>query len=154
MLGGGSCLGRAKLFRQKLISHVDSVAVKTVYSWVLQQTRDRFGAAQDEAEQIAEKAFLLLTRTLVKRSEEQILFPAIQGRDKHQKRESENLPRQEVVLTPWSHDDLEVHREFGLKALQNARLLRLIEEAYRQGASLSANMLVLNTMNGAQSAHV
>lgn len=135
-------MGRARLFRQKLISHVDSVGVKTVYSWVLQQTRDRFGAAQDEAEQIAQKAFLLVSRTLVKRSEEQILFHAIQGRDKHQKRESGNLPRQEVVLTPWSHDDLEVHREFGLKALQNARLLRLIEEAYRQGVSLSASMLV------------
>ncbi|WP_353928751.1 hypothetical protein [Desulfofundulus kuznetsovii] len=36
-------MGRAKFFRQKLISHVDSVAVKTVYSWLLHQTRDALG---------------------------------------------------------------------------------------------------------------
>lgn len=138
-------MGRVRFFRQKLISHVDSVAVKTVYAWLLHQTRERFGVAAGEAEQVAQKGYLLLTRTLVRRSEEQILFPALAGREVHQKRHARELPRQEVVLTPWSHDDLEVHREFGLKALQNARLARLIEEAYWQDSSLSASMLCFLT---------
>ncbi|HEY3314777.1 MAG TPA: DUF1670 domain-containing protein [Bacillota bacterium] len=119
--------------------------VKTVYSWLLQQTRERFGVAADEAGQVAQKGYLLLTRTLVKRSEEQVVFMAIAGREIHRKRPAQDLPRREVVLTPWGHDDLEVHREFGLKALQNARLARLIEEAYCQDASLSTRMPCLLT---------
>ena len=138
-------MGRAKLFRQKLVSHVDSVAVKTVSSWLLQQTREHFGVAFGEAEQVAQKGYLPLTRTLVKRSEEQILFVAIAGREIHRKRPTQELPRQEVVLTPWSHDDLELQREFGLKVLQNARLARLIEEAYWQDASLCTSMLCFLT---------
>jgi len=138
-------MGRAKLFRQKLISHVDSVAVKTVYSWLLHRTRDQFGVSAGEAAKVAQKGYLLLARTLVRRSEEQILFSALAGRAIHRKRPTQELPRQEVVLTPWGHDDLELQREFGLKALQNARLARLIEEAYWQDASLSTNMLCLLT---------
>lgn len=134
-------MGRVKLFRQKLICHVDSVAVKTVYSWLLHQTRERFGVASGEAEQVAQKGYLLLTRSLVKRLEEQIQFKALTGTEAHRKRPAHELPRREVVLTPWSHDDLEVQREFGLKSMQNARLVRLIEEAYRQNASLTAGML-------------
>ncbi|MDQ0285881.1 hypothetical protein J2Z49_000986 [Desulfofundulus luciae] len=72
-------MGRAKFFRQKLISHVDSVAVKTVYSWLLHQTRERFGVAAGKAGLVAQKGYLLLTRSLVKRSEEQIVFPALLG---------------------------------------------------------------------------
>lgn len=121
------------------------MAVKTVYSWLLHQTRERFGVAAGEAGLVAQKGYLLLTRSLVKRSEEQIVFPALAGREVHRKRSAQELPRREVVLTPWSHDDLEVYREFGLKALQNARLARLIEEAYWQDASLSTSMLCFLT---------
>jgi hypothetical protein len=121
------------------------VAVKTVYRWLLQQTRERFGVALGEAEQVAQKGYLLLSRTLVKRSEEQVLFAAVAGKDVHRKRPVQELARQEVALTPWSHDDLELQREFGLKAVQNARLARLIEEAYWQNASLSTSMLCLLT---------
>ncbi len=134
-------MGRVRLFRQKLINHVDSVAVKTVYSWLLRQTRDRFGVASGEAEQVAQKGYLLLTRSLVNRLEEQIQFRALAGAEAHRKRPACELPQREVVLTPWSHDDLELQREFGLKTLQNARMARLIEEAYWQHASLTAGML-------------
>jgi len=89
------------------------------------------------------KEYLLPTQTLVKRSEEQIVFSTIAGRENHQKRKVHNLPKREAIFTPWSHDNLEVQREFSLKALQNTRLARLIEEAHWQDTSLSISMLCL-----------
>jgi len=55
------------------------------------------------------------------------------------------VPKRPVVLTPFAPDDLEIYREYGLKAMQNARLLRLVEEAYRQGAVFDQPHLCLPT---------
>lgn len=49
------------------------------------------------------------------------------------------------MLTPFAVDNLETYREYGLKAMQNARLIRLIEEADRQGAVFDQPHLCLIT---------
>ena len=98
-------MGRAKLFPQKLIGYVDSLAVKTVYSWLLYQTLDRFGMAAGEATQVAQKGYQLPTRTLVKYSEEQIVISALAGTAIHGKHPTQEPPRQEVshpgATTTW-----------------------------------------------------
>jgi hypothetical protein len=46
-----------------------------------------------------------------------------------------------VRLTPFAPEDLDLHLEMGLTALQVGRMLRLIEEAYAQDALLSAKQV-------------
>ena len=50
-----------------------------------------------------------------------------------------------VVLSLFTHDDLALYQRDGLEALQNARLVRFIEEAYFQGAHFPLATLSLFT---------
>ncbi|MCL6559265.1 MAG: DUF1670 domain-containing protein [Firmicutes bacterium] len=61
------------------------------------------------------------------------------------RRKYSELPKKPVLLTPFTPDDLDVYRGYGLKAMQNARLIRLIEEASMQGAVFDQPHLALLT---------
>ncbi|MGQ9533231.1 MAG: DUF1670 domain-containing protein [Desulfotomaculales bacterium] len=75
----------------------------------------------------------------------QILLPLVAAEYGNYRRSYAQLPKRAVVLTPFAPDDLDLYREYGLKAMQNARLLRLIEEAYPQGAVFDQPHLCLVT---------
>lgn len=48
-----------------------------------------------------------------------------------------------IKLTPYDIEDLDLELEFGLSTSQTAKIMRMIEEAYVQDASLSAKQLTL-----------
>jgi hypothetical protein len=74
------------------------------------------------------------------RGPNQILFDAVSGRDSFS-RKHKTLTK--IRLTPYSVEDLDLELEFGLSIMQTGRILRLIEEAYRQDALLCAKQLTL-----------
>jgi len=74
------------------------------------------------------------------RGPNQILFNAVSGRDSFSRRHK-TLKR--IRLTPYNIEDLDLELEFGLSTMQAGRILRLIEEAYRQDALLTAKQLTI-----------
>lgn len=131
------------MFRQNLISRVNTVAVKNPLNWIVNMTIDEYGLSRGEAALVGAKAEKYLASKVTGRGFEQIEFELIAGRDSHSRKVTKNTKK--VVLTPFCYDDLELLEEFGVSAMQNGRIFRLIEEAYAQDALFSMPKLSLLT---------
>ncbi len=137
----GVAMGRTKEFRQRLRYTVASARHKTLEHQLQVQLATEMGMSQVEAGFLS----LRLSRWILAQPEtlapNQMLFRAQEGRGSF----SRGRPAASKVirLTPFDVEDLELEEEFGLGSLQLGRLLRLVEEAERQDALLSAKELTL-----------
>lgn len=123
-------MGRSKIYRQNLKDLIKSVSTKTLYQWLVEQTRTRFGVALQEAELIAEKAEFFLIKVWETSLGAQFVFHLHSGNSNHQKNCPSHISSAPVRLTAYKNDDLDILMKLGLKAMQNSRICRLIEEAY------------------------
>ena len=57
-------MGRKKVYQKNLNAYITSVSSKTLHSWLMGQTRTRFGVALQEADLISHKAELFLSESL------------------------------------------------------------------------------------------
>lgn len=135
-------MGRPKSFREKVLAHVLSVSAKSRFAWLVAQNRERFGLSSAEAELLAQRADRFLVVTAAGPANEQVVVE-LPIRDCH--RRGHRTGTVSVVLSLFNHDDLMLYQRDGLEALQNARLVRLIEEAYFQGAHFPLATLSLFT---------
>lgn len=126
-------MGKCKVYRKNIMNQVNSVSIKSLSSVLRYEAQFNFGLDPTEAEIVARKGHQYI-KNCVSRTEEQIIVPAVSGRTNHKKRSFSSLPKTDVTLTVFSHDDLELLQEFGLQFMQLARLARIIEEAYYQDA--------------------
>ncbi len=134
-------MGRSKVYRQNLKALIKSVHNKTLHNWLVEQTRTRFGVALQEAELIAEKAELFMTKTWNTTLGNVFNIDLYSDINNHQKKKNSLNSYTTVKLTAYSHTDLNILMKLGLKALQNSRICRLIEEAYFQNALFSYKQL-------------
>lgn len=134
-------MGRTKQYRQRLLYQVHSVRKKTLRSQLTVQLQTELGMSQSESELLAERLARFLAHQVDAPSPEQIVVTAAAGRHAFGRR---HRPQPKAIrLTLVSADDLDVEEEFGLHALQTARLLRYVEEATAQDALLTAEQLSL-----------
>jgi hypothetical protein len=134
-------MGREKEYRQRLRYQVQSVLVKTAERQIAGELEAHFGTSSAEAELVAERCVTYLESLAGMRLPNQIVMELSAGRA-HFHRGRRPYARKPVVLTPVEAEDLDLEMEFGLKAMQNNRLLRLVEEAEEQDALLSQKELV------------
>ncbi len=132
-------MGRKKTYRQKLIDQAKRVAIKNPFNWLIHLSINDYGLSPREAELVAIKAYSYINQQKQGRSFEQICFKLISGRNSHSRKHNKSLKK--ATLTPFSYTDLELFEEFGLRVMQNARIYRLIEEAYAQDAIFSLKSL-------------
>lgn len=134
-------MGRAKEFRQRLRYTVASARHKTLEHQLSVQLERELGMSRVEAGLMS----LRLSRWIVAQPEvlapNQMLFEAQAGRRSFGR--GRLTAGKTIRLTPFDAEDLELEEEFGLEALQLGRMLRLVEEAERQDALLSAKQLTL-----------
>jgi len=134
-------VGRGKEYRQRLKYTVSSARQKTLEHQLLVQLMSELGMSRVEARLMSFR----LSRWMLARDDvlapNQMLFRAQVGRESFGR--GEPAVTKAVRLTPFDVEDLDLEEEFGLKALQLGRVLRLIEEAERQDALLSAKQLTL-----------
>lgn len=134
-------MGRTKEFRQRLRYTVASARHKTLEHQLLVQLSTELGMSRVEAGLMS----LRLSRWIVARPQvlapNQMLFWAQAGRGSFGR--GKPVAGKTIRLTPFDAEDLELEEEFGLAALQLGRMLRLVEEAERQDALLSAKQLTL-----------
>ena len=129
-------MGREKEYRQRLRYQVQSVLVKTAERQIAGELEAHFGTSSAEAELVAERCVTYLESLAGMRLPNQIVLELSAGRGRRP------YVRKPVVLTPVEAEDLDLEMEFGLKPMQNNRLLRLVEEAEEQDALLSQKELV------------
>jgi len=138
---GGIILGRKKQYRQKIKQHVNSLKSKSLYNWLLNETKEKFVTEQRMAEIVTDKAYQALLQDREHRPENIIIFDLIKGNEHHQKVSYKKADKRSVRLIPCLYEDIELYEKNGLKALQNSRIFRLIEEAYFQDALFSTRIL-------------
>ncbi len=141
-------MGRPKSFREKVLAHVQSVAAKSRLAWLVAESRERFGLSSAEAELLAQRADRFLVATASGAADEQVVVQ-LPARDCH--RRGHITGTVAVVLSLFTYDDLVLYQRDGLEALQNARLVRFIEEAYFQSAHFPPATLSLFTNRVAKS---
>jgi hypothetical protein len=134
-------LGRPAFFRQRILTQAASLEAKGLFNYLVSEIRTRREVALEEAVLAARDVLEYLERNLLTRTLGQIVFPAISGRENHQKRSRSNQPEKLVSLTVVAEEDIELMAEFGTVALQRGRLARLLEEAYAQDAILDTPRL-------------
>ncbi|MFW5983404.1 MAG: DUF1670 domain-containing protein [bacterium] len=134
-------MGRKKQYRQKIKQHVNSLKSKSLYNWLLSETREKFVTEQRMAEIVSDKAYNSLMQDREHRPENIIIFDLIKGCKHHQKVSFEKAEKKSVRLTPCLYEDIELYKKNGLKALQNSRIYRLVEEAYFQDALFNTRIL-------------
>ncbi|MFW6271237.1 MAG: DUF1670 domain-containing protein [Bacillota bacterium] len=134
-------MGRKKQYRQKVKQHVNSLKSKSLYNWLLNETKEKFVTAQRMAEIVTDKAYQALLKDRNHRPENIIIFDLIKGNQHHQKVSYKKVEKKSVRLTPYLYEDIELYEKNGLKALQNSRIFRLVEEAYFQNALFSTRIL-------------
>ncbi len=134
-------MGRKKQYRQQIAQHVNSLHAKSLLDCLIFETHAQFVPEKAMAEIVANKAYSTLIHNQHNRPDESIVLPLIAGRNFHQRIDFESAKKQEVQLIPCPFDDIEVFERGGLKSLQNARICRLIEEAYFQNALFNSSTL-------------
>ena len=144
-------MGRVKVYRQNINAQVQSVNSKSIHQWLVNQTRIKFGVALQEAQLIAEKAEILITDIWNVFKENQFYLPLTPDNDNHQKRPKSHFSVAPVCLTAFEYGDIDLLKVYGLKVMQNARIIRLIEDAYQQNSLFSFEELCLLTHTTAKS---
>jgi hypothetical protein len=129
-------MAREKEYRQQLKYQVASAKKKTLENQAAVELKSNLGMSETEARLLASRiSRWLLSRPEV-RGPEQIIVEAVDGRDSFVR--NGRGAAKKVKLTIFSSEDLDLQLEMGLAAMQLARVLRLIEEAYAQDALLSS----------------
>ncbi|MBE3116329.1 DUF1670 domain-containing protein [Candidatus Bathyarchaeota archaeon] len=144
-------MGRIKIHKQNTKAQIHSVQSKSLFIWLVNQTQHRFGVASEEAKLIAEKAEYLMSHQWKLLTGNRFFYPLSVGKENHLKRARSEHKQQNTCLTAFAYEDLEIHLNLGLKAMQNSRIFRLIEESYAQNTLPSARDLCLLTHTTAKS---
>ncbi len=134
-------MGRVREYRQRLKYQLFSVGEKSLINQIKVELQGNFGLSQTEAELLAQLIETNLFHEKHIRTANQILLKGTPGRLTFSR--SKRTKSQEIIITPFDFKDLEVEWEFGLKKMQENRLLRIIEEAYEQNSLLSKKDLCI-----------
>ena len=131
---------QAKEYRARLKYQVSSAKAKTLQALLASQFRDSLGMSETESRLLSYciADFILSQDTL--RGPNQIICAASYGAVSFARRYNTS---KNIKLTACDAEDLDIQLEFGLAAMQQARIMRLIEEAYNQDSLLSAKQLTI-----------
>jgi len=133
-------VGQAKQYRSRLKYQVSSAKAKTLQALLASQFRDELAMSETESRLLSYSIadFILSLDTL--RGPNQIICAASYGAGSFARRYNTS---KNIKLTIYDAEDLDIQLEFGLAAMQQARIMRLVEEAYNQDSLLSAKQLTV-----------
>lgn len=144
-------MGRQRVYRQVVKERTSSAAAKTTFQGLIGMVKRHCEISLPEAQLLGGMLYDFYVDQCQERTEGQIIYPA-RWKEGHSNRSSpalrEPIP---VRLTVFHSFDVELWRESGgIRAVQAARIIRMTEEAYRQGGMLSIGDLSLLTATSAK----
>ncbi len=136
-------MGRRKEYRQRIKYQASSVKAKGLEDYLTAEICRRREMPREEARLVAADALCYLGQYGLRRKVGTIELPLISGRQYNARQKRQNQPEKVVSLTLLSEDDVDVLAEFGNRAMQTARMARMMEEAYAQDAVFDGPRLSL-----------
>jgi len=135
-------MGAIKEYRQRLKYQVSSAKAKTLQALLCSQFREGLGMSQTESRLLSYKIEDWMSCQKNLRAPNQIIICASEGTGSFSRKRKKSGSKN-IILTIYDVEDLDIQLEFGLSAMQQNRIMRLIEEAYNQNTLLSAKQLTL-----------
>lgn len=136
-------VGRPVFYRQRVRYQAASAQAKSLLTHLASEIRARREVSPEEAWLIALDAIRFLEQGLLDLSPGQIMLPCVAGLESHFRQARRDQAEKLVKLTVVADEDASLLEEFGTRVMQQARLARIIEEAYAQEALLDGNRLCL-----------
>jgi biotin operon repressor len=136
-------MGRPVFYRQRVRSQAASVQAKSLLTHLASEIRARREVSPEEAWLIALDTIRFLEQGLLAQGPGQIMLPCVAGLESHFRRARRDQTEKLVKLTVLADEDASLLEEFGTGVMQQARLARVIEEAYAQEALLDGHRLCL-----------
>jgi len=134
-------MGRQTTSRIRVESEAKRVAAKSFYQCVRAHLRQGYAASPRLADELTNEAVAYLAGLPEHRSPEQIRVPLPTGRDNH-RRKTGAQQTTPALLTPCTFEpDLALLKTQGVRAMQNARLMRLVREAWLQHTTMIQDVL-------------
>lgn len=133
-------MGLPKEYRNGSKYRVASAKVKTLESLLAIKFSGELGMSETESRLLGDSIGKWILSGPDLRGPNQIIFEASKGKNSFSRRYN---TVGKIKLTPYDIEDLDLELEFGLSTSQTAKIMRMIEEAYVQDASLSAKQLTL-----------
>ncbi len=134
-------MGVSKEFRQRLRYTVSSARRKTLEHQLVVDLVGDLGMSRVEAGLCSRRLSEWILAQPDVLAPNQMVFEAQAGRESFGRGRMTRM--KPIRLTPFDVEDLDLEEEFGLPVLQLSRMMRLVEEAERQDALLSARQLTL-----------
>lgn len=134
-------MGRPKTTRIRIQLEAQRVSEKSFYQCIRAHIRNGYGFSPRVAEELTSEAVVYLSGLPEQRLPEQIRVALPAGRENHSRKFGSKTTKP-VLLTPCTFEpDLVVLKAHGVQAMQNARLIRLIREAWLNDATITQELL-------------
>jgi hypothetical protein len=134
-------MGRPKYFRANIKDQINSLQYKSKYFYLKDVNISRYGLCLAEAELLAEIANDYYQNVLLEIPENCFTISLYQNFHSNKKQNLRLLPRKTVTIPAFSHYELDIYLQYGLKALQNYRIVNILESIAFQNSKIDINLL-------------
>jgi hypothetical protein len=141
-------MGRPKYFRANIKDQINSLQYKSKYFYLKDVNISRYGLCLAEAELLAEIANDYYQNVLLEIPENCFTISLYQNFHSNKKQNLRLLPRKTVTIPAFSHYELDIYLQYGLKALQNHRIVNILESIAFQNSKIDINLLAKIVNNG------
>lgn len=134
-------MGQIKYYRSNIKQQIHSLECKTKYFYLKNINISRYGLCQAEGELLAEIANYYYQNYLLDMPENFFSISLYESLQINKKQNLSTLAKKIVTIPAFSHYELEIYRLYGLKALQNYRLLNILDHVAYQNAEIDLTLL-------------
>jgi hypothetical protein len=134
-------MGRPKYFRTNIKDQIHSLQYKSKYFYLKDINMSRYGLCIAEAELLAEIANDYYQNVLLEIPENCFTISLYQNFHSNKKQNLQLLPRKTVTIPAFSHHELDIYLQYGLKALQNHRIVNILDSIAFQNSKIDINLL-------------
>ena len=134
-------MGRPKYFRTNIKDQINSLQYKSKYFYLKNINISRYGLCLAEAELLAEIANDYYQNELLEIAENCFTISLYQNFHSNKKQNLRSLPRKTVTIPAFSHYELDIYLQYGLKALQNHRIVNILDSIAFQNSKIDINLL-------------
>jgi len=134
-------MGRPKYYRHNIKQQINSLQFKTKYFYLNTINISRYGLCLAEAELLADIANNYYQNQLLNIPENSFSIVVYDNIKSRKKRNYNEIPTKVVTIPAFSHYELDIYRDYGLKALQDYRIANILDAIAYQNAKIDINIL-------------
>jgi len=134
-------MSKPRYYKSNIKQQIHSLSFKNKYFYLKNTNISRYGLCQAEAELLAEIANYYYQNHLLDVPENSFSISLYQINNSNKKTNLNTLPKKTINIPAFSHYELEILRFYGLKSLQNYRILNMLDHIAPQNAQIDINLL-------------